>query len=310
MLQRLLLAGGRCATLGEGSLLLRFLGNEDEVIARRATYWESLVDAARSDMRKACPEFDAIYRDGVRALMEPIYAALASGKDYFVDKTPRYSLIADEIARTFPEAKIIVLWRHPLAVASSMCRTFRRGRWCPDEFGIDLEEGFARLRAFADAHRDRICEIRYEDLLEQPAETMAKVGAYLGLPGLDEVATAELPRSTGGRLGDPTGVKRFTRVDCANAGAWLDSVDNWFRRRWCRRYWRADAERAAWMEAMGYGLPEELSRSSGSPASWWAGLVDFASGRIRVWRRIDRPTWLPRFSRRFRRRRGFGVLFR
>jgi hypothetical protein len=33
-------------------------------------------------------------------------------------------------------------------VAASVSSTFRKGRWCPDEFGIDLHEGQARLQEF------------------------------------------------------------------------------------------------------------------------------------------------------------------
>ncbi len=307
LLQRLLLAGGRCATLGEPSLLLRFLGG-DEVIQRRATYWESLVETAEADLRKVWPGFDASYRGGVASLMQGIYDGLAGDKEWFLDKTPRYTLIAEEIRKAFPEAKFIVLWRHPLAVAASMSSTYRRGRWCPEEFGIDLHEGLERLRRFAADHRDEVCEVRYEDLVADPEAELGRLGAYLGWPELAESATAELPESAGGTLGDSTGVKDYRKVSADSSEKWKGAVDNWYRRRWCRRYWTA--ERAAWLGELGYEFPPGLAS-----APWWRGgvldgVLDAMTAGRRRRRRILRPTWLPRFARRFSREHGYDVQFR
>lgn len=304
LVQRLLLADGRCATLGEPGLLLRLLGNEDHAMVRRATYWESLVEAARTDMRAAWPGFDAAYRLGVADLMRRIYAGLAGDKAWFLDKTPRYTLIAEEIFQTFPEAKFIVLWRHPLAVAASICSTYRGGRWCPEEFEIDLCEGLDRLHQFSRDHRGAICEIRYENLVADPGPELEKLGAYLGWDHLEEVAQRALPESAGGSLGDPTGVARYRRISPDSRDAWIGQIDNWYRRRWCRRYWTP--ERAARLAELDYHLPEDFAQNAGLAA----GLADCLVARHRIRRRIKNPTWLPRFSRQFRKTRGYGVLFR
>ena len=41
---------GKCATLGEPSLLLRFLG-DGPALTRKATYWESLVETATAPLQ-------------------------------------------------------------------------------------------------------------------------------------------------------------------------------------------------------------------------------------------------------------------
>jgi hypothetical protein len=305
LLQRLLLMSGNCATLGEPSLLLRFLG-EDPAMTRKATYWESLVATAAADMRQAWPGYDAAYRKGVRDLMLGIYAGLAEGKEWFLDKTPRYTLIAEEILATFPDAKFIVLWRHPLAVAASLSSTFRKGRWCPDEFGIDLHEGQARLQDFAERHADRVHALRYEDLVSDPAGELAKLGSYLGWENLPAVLERELVTSTGGTLGDPTGVKRYPRISPESRDAWQAELSNWYRRGWARRY--VAGERAARMKRLGYELPDAIARGGGF--GLLAGLVDWFEARRRIQRRLRRPTWLPRFLRKFRDERGYEVSFR
>lgn len=305
LLQRLLLMSGQCATLGEPSLLLRFLG-EDIAMTRKATYWESLVETAAADMRQAWNGYDEAYRHGVRDLMLRIYDGLAGGKEWFLDKTPRYSLIAEEILASFPDAKFIVLWRHPLGVAASVASTFRKGRWCPDEFGIDLYEGQRRLQEFCERHGDQVCQVKYEDLVTHPEAELARIGEYLGWENLSAVLEEDLVTSTGGTLGDPTGVKRYSKISSGSRDAWQRELTNWYRRAWARRYMSGD--RALRMKALGYELPDGIAH--GGRLGLWAGLTDWVSARWRISRRLRRPTWVPRFLRKFRREHGYEVSFR
>ncbi len=309
MLQRLLIADGRCATLGEPSLLLRLLGGDD-VVVRKATYWESLVTTSQEDIRMAWDGFDDAWRAGVRDLMGRIYDGLAGEKDWFLDKTPRYTLIAGEIIRTFPDAKFIVLWRHPMAVAASLSNTFRNGRWCPDEYAIDLHEGLDRLHAFCTAHKEKICEVRYEDLVGNPERELERVGDYLGWDGLAVAAQRELVGSTGGSLGDPTGPGKYAKVSAGSRDAWKEQLGNWYRRGWARRYFLSTPDRAGWLAGLGYELPEETLRAPWWRGNPWAGVLDWISARHRIRRRLRSPKWLARFVRRFRHQHGFDVSFR
>lgn len=305
LLQRLLLMTDCCATLGEPSLLLRFLGEGPEM-ARKATYWESLIETSTADIRKKWPGFDAEYRKGVRDLMQRVYDGLADGKEFFVDKTPRYSLIPDEIFATFPDAKFVVLWRHPVAVASSISSTFRKGRWCPDEFGIDLYEGQRRLQDFCKRHHKTIHQIRYEDLVTEPGMELARLGEFLGIEDLAGVLDRELVTSTGGTLGDPTGVKRYTKISPSGKDAWKKEISNWYRRAWAREY--VSGARAVAMKELGYDLPDDVAQ--GGPLGLVPGLQDWITARHRIWRRLRKPTWLPRFAQKFRKEHGYEVSFR
>ncbi|WP_367872606.1 sulfotransferase [Luteolibacter sp. Populi] len=208
LLQRLLMGSGICKTVGEPSFLLRLLGLGGEPILRAATYSEALVETAIDDMRKAWGGFDACWKKGVHDLAVSVYNGLAGDFPYFLDKTPRYSLIADELVEVFPEAKFIILWRHPIAVMNSMSTTFREGRWEPHSFDLDLYHGIDQLRKVCAKHGDRVHQVKYEDLAANPEEELARLGAYLGMPNLAEVAGKELVKGNEGKLGDPTGVKK------------------------------------------------------------------------------------------------------
>ncbi len=201
LLQRLLLASDQCATLGEPSLLLRLLDNPPHT-KRLAPYWESLVLKAESDMRDAWVNYDRTYKQGVQNLALSIYSGLSDNKPYFIDKTPRYSLIAEQIIETFPDAKFIILWRHPGAIADSLARAYRKGQWALREFEIDLFSGLDCLHTAAQRYSDRIYSMKYEDLTAAPAEELERLGGYLGIPDLSRVAELELPPSAGGQLGD------------------------------------------------------------------------------------------------------------
>lgn len=303
LLQRLLLGSGECATLGEPSLLLRFLG-DDHAVARRSVYWEFLVSSAIRDMRAKWEGYDSAYYAGVRQLMESIYTGLAESKPWFIDKTPRYSLIASEIIKVFPEAKFIVLWRHPLAVAASM--TAERGFWYPEEFEIDLYEGFERLHAFSTEHHGRIHELSYEALVSDPKAELQRLGDYLEWDQLEQVLDVPLEESNGGSLGDTTGVRKYSQVCDQSATAWHAAYSNWYRVHWARKYCR---DRLEILQGLGYSLPDAvLSRSQSARLA--AGARDWLLARNRYRRRYRSSISVKRYARQHLDQYGYGVSFR
>lgn len=283
-------------------MLLRFLG-DGPASTRKSTYWEFLVDSAQADMRAQWSGFDAAYREGVRNLMLPIYDGLADGKEWFIDKTPRYTLIAEEIIQCFPQAKFIVLWRHPLAVAASM--TENRGFWFPEDYSIDLYEGFTRLDAFTQRHKESICEVKYENLVESPEEELARVGYYLGWDRLERVLSEPLLDTAGGSLGDRTGIKKYNQLSTGSKDSWVNEYNNWYRCRWAQNYCN-ETDRAAILKRHGYDLPKALS---GRMTGLFSGLADCVRAANRTVRRHRKPVWLKRFCKDYRKRHGYNVAF-
>jgi len=260
LLQRLLMSSGECASLGEPTLLLRFLGDGSRV-ARYTSYRETNLEASLCDIRKKWDGFDQVYNRRVNDLMSEVYDNLAEGKRYFLDKTPRYTLIAEEIKECFPDAKFIVLWRHPLAIAASITSTFFKNKWRFEDFEIDLTIGLDRLNDFERNHADEICSIRYEDLAQSPAKVLGKIGHYLGIDQLALRAAEKLPESTGGTLGDPTGTKKYTTISSNSRDQWIHEYNNWYRRKWARDYFKHS--RSKWLADKGYTLPEIITSDNG-----------------------------------------------
>jgi hypothetical protein len=101
-----------------------------------------------------------------------------SGKDVIVDKTPPNTLIWPRLQRCWPNARYILLLRHPAAVVASL--TDRRTD--PDHAAIRDEvlrysEKLEEARRGLDPH-----VVTYEDLTAEPERVTRGICDYLGLP--------------------------------------------------------------------------------------------------------------------------------
>jgi len=234
LLQRLLASHPQISTSPEPWLLLPWL-HPLASDGAGAEYSYQTMRIALKEMLAELPNGQADYLDAVRQAGLHIYSQLShSDSIYFLDKTPRYHLIAEQIFQTFPDARFIVLWRNPLAVVASMLGF--RPPWNLYDWYIDLYKGFENLIAFEFAHRDRILSVRYEDLVQNKDETLARIFKYLGLDyQLVEYSLAELSSSS--QLGDKKGLQKYSnQVSNASLDHWVSVMANPVRRFWSRRY--------------------------------------------------------------------------
>lgn len=181
------------------------------------------------------------------------------GAEYFLDKTPRYNLIVDEVVDLFPSASAIVLWRNPLAVVSSILDTWLQRRWMPYLHKIDLFEGLNRLLMAVEKRPEAFVSVRYEDLVADPRAELDRVLRAIGLIWEDDVLDGFTQTRATGRVGDSTGVVKYQSVSMRSLDAWKQVLASPVRKAWCDRYLRwIGADRLA---LMGYdleGLRSEL----------------------------------------------------
>jgi hypothetical protein len=259
LLQRLLDSHQSVSTLGEVSLLLRFLGDHGEVF-RFADYRERNLEIAKSDIRKVWPEFDKVYLEHIRLLMQTVYSKLAGSKSIFVDKTPSYTLIVEKIYECFPKAKFIVLWRHPLAVAASVSKTYCNNTWYFDNFWSDLTNGIDRMNNFDTPNKDRVFSLQYEDLVKSPGEQLEKIGKFLNLKDLSLVLKKPLPKTNHGTLGDQIGTFKYKHVSTESLDGWKQQYKTIYRQNWAKKYF--DTDRGKWLNDRGYFLPKSFDNVS------------------------------------------------
>ncbi|NBC82494.1 MAG: sulfotransferase, partial [Bacteroidetes bacterium] len=126
LLQRILSSHAQISTKPETWFLLPLLYmTKDEGVL--AEYGYSKFRNGFEDFRKDLK----YYNDHLKDFILKNYKDSSDNQAvYFIDKTPRYSLISDKIIDLFnDEAKYIFLWRNPLSVASSMIESWGGGKW-------------------------------------------------------------------------------------------------------------------------------------------------------------------------------------
>lgn len=165
------------------------------------------------------------YNEGVRSFAETIYGSVLEkhGKRLFLDKTPRYTMIVDELYELFPKAKYILLIRNPLAILKSELHTYVKGDWpILASFAPDLVEAPDRLIAARTALGDAALEVRYEDLVTSPEATVRSLCGFLGIEfdaSMLDYSDTPAPK---GRMNDPVGIHKHTGVSSGSLEKWKE----------------------------------------------------------------------------------------
>jgi hypothetical protein len=254
LLQRVLAAHSEIATASEPWLLLPPLQPLYDRLPGPGAR-DSLIHEALQDLLRELPGGRDDYRAAVRELATGLYARLSDGRArYFVDKTPLYHLIADEIFATFPDARFLFLFRNPLSVVASCIELFDAGRWEAPRYHMALFQSFADLAPAADRYRDRSLSVRFEDLVLDEETSWRAIVEYLDLEWEPQMLERFNAVPLHGRMGDPIGTARYTAVSPEPLNKWRASLSNPLRRSWCSAYLRwLGPDR---LETMGYDIDQ------------------------------------------------------
>ncbi|WP_223032320.1 sulfotransferase family protein [Hanstruepera marina] len=188
---------------------------------------------AITDFIKNLPNKDIDYNDSLRAFILDLYSKQCkNGERYFLDKTPRYYLIIDEIIALFPDAKFIFLFRNPLHVYASIIDTWGNKRLNKiHRNNRDLIKGFSALSDGYKKHEDISICIKYEEFVSNPEKELDKISRYLNL----KLETSSLinfsKQNTKGELGDPTGTKFYTNISKEGLYKWKRTLNSIYRKK-------------------------------------------------------------------------------
>lgn len=261
LLQRVLATHPSVSTTSEPWILLPLVDTlRDEDVF--TDYRHRSFRTAFRDWVKDLPEGEATYGAELADFVRRIYGRLAENEArYFLDKTPRYHLIADRILELFPDARAVFLWRNPLAVVSSMTESWADGAWNVHLYRVDLYRGLDNLVTVRERFADRTAAVRYEDLVRGPERTVRTLCDYLDLPFRDAMIEQFGDTEVTGEMGDPTGGEKYGSISTDSLTGWEATFANPLRRWWARRYlrWIGDER----LDAMGYDrdeLEEALER--------------------------------------------------
>lgn len=156
----------------------------------------------------------------VRDFALDVYACYCKNKEmYFLDKTPRYYHILDDLARCFTTAKFIVLLRNPISVFASSVEAFRHGTVRRlDHLQSDFTIGPQNLGDFAQKNAHDVFTLTYEHLISEPVRHIREIVDYVGL----EYDPKMIQRSFDIRLdghGDHIGARKYRAV--------TDTTEKW-----------------------------------------------------------------------------------
>ncbi|MCC7535771.1 MAG: sulfotransferase [Deltaproteobacteria bacterium] len=192
----------------------------------RAPYDHLVAAAGQKDFVKGLPRGEDDYVDALRAYVETLYgrALGASGRSVFLDKTPENALVAPFIERVLPDAKFIVLVRHPVAVMSSHAESFFEGDWARAYAHKPiLSLWVPAIARFLRTTKTAPHYVRYEDLVARPEEEIRKIFDHLGVEHQDDAVEYGKHQHKDG-AGDPFTVRRESRPVAAYAEKWLAEV--------------------------------------------------------------------------------------
>ena len=163
------------------------------------------------------------YVEGIRSFAETIYGRVLEkhGKLLFLDKTPRYTMIVDQLYELFPRARFIFLIRNPLAILKSELHTYVGEDWpVLSNFAPDLVAAPGRIVAARDILGDAALEVRYEDLVAAPEDTVKSLCVFLGIEfNVGMLNYSDTPAPVG-RMNDPVGIHQHTKPSTGSLDKW------------------------------------------------------------------------------------------
>jgi hypothetical protein len=272
MLERMLESHSQILGGPEPHLLtpLAHLGVWDKV--DKAPYDHVLAAESQKLFIDRLPHKERDYWDACRAYCDVLYGRLldGSGKRIVLDKTPAYALVLPFIAKVFPDAKYIVLTRHPLATFSSYANSFFDGNYeTAMNYNPLLQRYVPAMAAFLRQREVPVCHMKYEDLVSNPETAMERIYAYIGVPfereTIDYGEKERAPEAAKG-LGDPIGVAQHTRPTTASISKWVEEL-------------ASDSAKRALMEKTIASLDPADLETLGYPADQIWGPMEAASGK-------------------------------
>lgn len=142
---------------------------------------------------------------------------------YFLDKTPRYYEILQELVELLPDSKVIILKRNPVAAACSMISTWDKKN-VDDlfEFERDLLYAPFLMQDFLQKNEENVnvIQVRYEDLLENPESEISNLCRFLDIPFNEDYLDYGRNTKYRGTFGDSEVVDKYSKPIRNKSDSW------------------------------------------------------------------------------------------
>lgn len=166
---------------------------------------------------------DEAYDDAVRAFACSLYgnAMRRARVKRFIDKTPRYVMIVDELMRWFPQARFVFLIRNPLSVLASVVNTqIQHDLTTLERFRNELRVGPRALLAGTAKLGERAAVVHYEKFVAAPEAELERLCAQLDLSFSPAMLDYTDAPEFSGFMQDRTGITQHSRPVGDRAESW------------------------------------------------------------------------------------------
>jgi hypothetical protein len=231
MLQHILAGHSEIHTLPEPWFMLLMVYARKEG-GMSAEYNAGFATLALNKFLQRLPDGHALFESSCRAFALDLYGSALEGtrKTRFLDKTPRYYFIIEELARIFPEAKFIFLLRNPIAVLASILDYNFRGDWVRMVSQVDRRHDLltapARIVEGIDRLGHRCAVVKYEELVSDATHEVEKVCEKIGVsfePGM--LKYSEFTKFTNTTFVDTKSVYQHETAVTDYVDAWKRTLD-------------------------------------------------------------------------------------
>ncbi len=201
-----------------------------------ADYNHQLSVVALREYFKVLPGGEEDWWEAVRTMYGFLYRRALEGRkqSVFLDKTPRYYFIIPELLRIFPESRQLLLLRNPVAVLSSIEKTWCEGDW-------HALRGFKHDLFLAPQRMAKACAqpgptqkvVRYEDIVQSTDAVLKDIFHWLGLAegNVQGMTAQQTPTTEKWKFGDQG-------LAYAREGAVAQRAADWTTRLADPQFWR------------------------------------------------------------------------
>jgi len=237
LLQRILMGHSKISSIAEPHFLLPliFATKKEGMVTN---YSHFATNKGINDMINSLPRKKNDYYQYLNEFSQKIYNSLSDKESiYFLDKTPRYFWIIPEIAKIFPQAKFVFLFRNPVQIYASLLTTFSNDRF-NNIYGFYryLHEGIDLLSNGYNLLKSNSYKINYEELLLNTETTIKGLTNFLELEYEKDLSKLFKNQIVKGGSKDPIGINKYRKIDVSPLEKWKDIFNTTFRKRLIRNY--------------------------------------------------------------------------
>jgi len=259
LLQRILASHQDIATTAEPWILLPLLSmtKDKNTLANYSAATSSKAIENFTLKIKGENDYNTLLANFILSLYQ---AATTNNESFFIDKTPRYYYLIEEIVALFPQAKFIFLFRNPVQTFSSVLTTWTNNKFYKLYRNIDDLYLAPKLLAESyEKHQQHAIAINYDDLVNESEHTIKKIYQYLGIDS-NKIAKFECNKDhfAPEEMGDPTAQDKYNHISHESINAWQNIFNTPIRKWFLKRYINTLGDKVALMH--GYSKTQVIKK--------------------------------------------------